>query len=1028
MSRLNVIDDRPSPPDATGEPAGGSQLDELRRRLAGRRGARYWRSLEELAGAPGFRELLRREFPRFAAEWEAGLDRRRFLQLSSAALALAGLTGCSKQPPEAIVPYVRQPEEIIPGRPLYFATATTRAGYASPLLAESHLGRPTKLEGNPEHPASLGATDLYAQAAVLDLYDPDRLQAVTHRGRIRTWGAFVDELSSRRAALAALEGEGLAILTGRITSPSLGAQLARLRQEMPKARWYRYEAAAGLTHAAAVAAFGEPVETRYELRQADVVLAVESDFATEGPGAVRYARDLMSRRRIDDQRPAMNRLYCVESMPSATGTLADHRLALKPSDVERFVLALAARLGVEGAATPPAFEHGGWVEAVAADLEAHRGRSLVIAGEHLEVATQVLIHGINAVLGNAGTTVLYSDPVAVEPSDPLADLGALVAAMRAGEVETLIVLGANPVYDAPADLEVAAAMQSVPLRVFLGQRIDETGELCHWQIPEAHELERWGDARAYDGTITFSQPLITPLYDGKSPSEVLAVLLGDATVPARELLRRHYRELDDRAWRRALHDGFLAGSALPPRPVTLKSAALSAAAADLAGRAAEGLELSFRPDPTVFDGRFANNGWLQECPKPLTKLTWDNALLMSPRTARELGLGDLVRDDEQQRGAPRVRLAAGERSLDLPVWVVPGHADGCLTLHLGYGRRRAGRVGDGCGVDANALRTSTAPWHVAGVAVTPLAGRYLLASTQSHHSMEGRDLVREASLDAYRADPHVFDHGHHGPGDVSLMDQHGDFPPGRHQWGMTIDLGACTGCNACIVACQAENNIPVVGKDQVARGREMHWIRVDRYFQGDDADHVTAVLHQPVLCMQCEQAPCEVVCPVAATVHSDEGLNDMVYNRCVGTRYCSNNCPYKVRRFNFLLYADFETPQLKLGRNPDVTVRSRGVMEKCTYCVQRINEARITAKREGRLIRDGEVTTACQQVCPTQAITFGNVADPQSAVSRAKEGPRNYRLLEELGTRPRTTYLARLRNPNPALEPAGADHHQEGHG
>ena len=1017
-------------------------LTAIRERFKNSRGASYWRSLDELAGTAEFREMLHREFPRHASEWDASVDRRRFMQLASASLALAGLTGCTKQPIEKIVPYVQQPEHLVPGRPLFFATAQIVAGYATPLLAESHMGRPTKVEGNPEHPASLGRSDVLAQASVLDLYDPDRSQAVNHVGQIRTWGAFVNEMGPKVTALKALEGEGLRILTGTVTSPTLAALLTELLAEMPKARWHQYEAAGrDNVRRGAEAAFGEAVETSYDLAKADVVVAIDSDFLTQGPGAVRYAQDFARRRKVYDVEAAkengMSRLYAAESDVSATGTVADHRLALKPTEVAHFAAALAARLGVAGASKPASFGHGEWIDAVAEDLEAHRGSGLVIAGDYADAEVHTLVHAINAALGNVGSTVRYTDPVDATPAEQAATLAELIADMDAGEVETLVILDANPVYDAPADLDVAGALEKVALRVHLGLYADETAGYCHWHVPEAHYLESWNDARAYDGAVTIGQPLIDPLYSGKTAAEVVGVLLG-RVLNADELIREHWQgewpasqqDLNgefDTTWRRVLHDGLVPDSALPEKDVTLDEAGVSAAASAIAGWTPGQMELSFRPDPNLFDGRYANNGWLQECPRPVTKLTWDNALLMSPKTARELNLGDLVEDADQSKRAPLVTLTVGQRTLELPVWVVPGHADGSLTLHLGYGRTRAGRVAEGSGFNAYTVRDSSAPWRVASeVSVSRTGGRYDLASTQDHHSMEGRQIVMGNRLDSYLEDP---EHGSHKPHyhvDTSKSLMSGEeFPYDSYQWGLVFDLTTCTGCNACVMACQSENNLPVVGKEQVMLGREMHWIRLDRYYQGEDADHVTGVLHQPVICMHCEQAPCEVVCPVAATVHSDEGLNDMIYNRCVGTRYCSNNCPYKVRRFNFLLYQDFETPSLQLGRNPDVTVRSRGVMEKCSYCVQRISQARITAKKENRKITDGEVVTACQQACPSDAVIFGDLADKGSAVAKAASSPLDYQLLEELGTRPRTTFLARIRNPNPKLEPMDA--HMEEH-
>ena len=1026
-------------------------LEEVRDRLDGERGAKYWRSLEDLSRTPAFVEMMHREFPRHATEWGASVDRRRFLQISGAGLALAGLTGCTRQPMEQIVAYVEQPENVIPGNPVYFATTQTLAGLATGVLAESHLGRPTKIEGSPEHPASLGKTDIFAQASVLGLYDPDRSQAVVHLGRILTWTAFVDEMAKKIPALQALEGEGLRILTGTVTSPTVAAQLKSLMEAMPKARWYQHEPAGrDSARGGATAAFGEAIDTRYDFLSTDVVVGLDSDFLTVGPGAVRYAKDFAARRRVIDPHDAhdhgMNRFYSVESLPTSTSTSADHRLVVKPTEVAHFALALAAKLGVAGASVPASFasgERAKWLDAVAEDLQAHGARSAVVPGEQADPEVHALAHAINVVLGNVGTAVHYSEPVEAEPIDQGASVVELVEEMNAGSVDTLLILGVNPVYDTPADLDFIAALEKVANRVHLGTHNDETSQYCQWHVPMAHELESWTDARAFDGTVSIGQPIIDPLYGGKTVAEVLSVLQG---VPRKslDLMQEYWQQQWDtagitvdapnfeRAWRKILHDGFISGSEAPAKTPALDAAGVSAAAQAVGGWSVGEVELIFRPDPTVFDGRFANNGWLQECPKPITKLTWDNALLMSPKTAREKGFGDLLPYGDQEPKAPMASLTVAGRSLELPVWVVPGMAEGVMALHLGYGRTHGGKVGEGAGFNAYSVRSSSAPWRVSSeVAVSQGSGDYLLASTQDHHSMEGRDLVRSAPLQKYLDDPHAVEPHYHMDVSKSLMPE-GEFPYDGYAWGMTIDLGACTGCNACLVACQSENNIPVIGKVEVSRGREMHWIRVDRYFEGEDVDHVNSVVNQPIPCMQCEQAPCEVVCPVAATVHSDEGLNDMVYNRCVGTRYCSNNCPYKVRRFNFFLYQDWDTPSVQLGRNPDVTVRSRGVMEKCTYCVQRINQARIDTKREGRKIADGEVVTACQQACPSDAIAFGDINGEKntgtaSQVEKNKKSPLNYSLLAELGTRPRTTYLTQVRNPNPKLEPQGEAHGGGGH-
>jgi len=1011
---------------AAATPTETVDLAAVRDRLAASRGPRFWNGLEQVAGTPEFEEMLHREFPRFAAEWPEGVSRRNFLRLSAASLGLAGLTACTRQPIEKIVPYVKQPEEILPGRPLFFATAAVVGGYAMGVLAESHEGRPTKLEGNPEHPASLGASDAITQASVLNLYDPDRSQSVTQLGRIASWESFSGALAAAMSAQSGKEGAGLRLLTGPVTGPTEAALLAQILTDYPRATWHRWDPlGADNARRGLAAAFGAPHAARYDLTQADVVVALDSDFLHAGPGAVRYARDFAAHRRLDADATAMNRLYVAEATPTVTGTMADHRLAARPSALPALVVALAAKVGVAGVAAPVALDAKAerFVEAAARDLAAHRGRSLVVAGEPLPAPAHALVAAINEALGNGGATVVYTEPVEADPVDGGESLAELVRALRADEVDLLVISGVNPAYDAPADLDFATAVnRDRTLRIHHGLWADETAELCQWHVPATHELESWGDARAFDGTTTLIQPLIEPLYGGKSGLELWSAMLGRPAATGYELLQEHWQQTEmaslvfEDEFRRTLHDGLVAGSALPAVAPTLAADAAANAARELAtATPASGFELVLRPDPSVLDGRFANNGWLQELPKPITKLTWDNALLLAPRTAEQLGVfnEDLV------------TITADGRSATAPAWILPGQPEGVGTLHLGYGRRRAGRVADGLGVAASGLQTVGRRWNVEGVEFAKAGGKQPLACTQGHYSIQGwleeesveaekRHVVRMGTFEEFRANPEfVREAAHEG------IDPEASFMPGYdyrqgNAWAMTIDLSACNGCNACMTACQAENNIPVIGKEQVRRGREMHWIRVDRYFQGG-LDEPEAIVSQPVPCMQCEQAPCEVVCPVAATVHSDEGLNDMVYNRCVGTRYCLNNCPYKVRRFNFLLYQDWETPQLKLQRNPDVTVRSRGVMEKCTYCVQRINRARIVAERENRPIADGEVRTACQQACPSHAIVFGNLNDPQSQIVRSKKNPRNYALLEELGTRPRTTYLAMVKNPNPEL-------------
>ncbi len=1005
-------------------------VGDLRRQLKDQRGPELWRSLEELASTDDFQQMVDREFPESAIDWSDGFSRRGFLQVMGASLAFGGLAACTRQPLEKIVPYVEQPEQIVPGKPLYFATAMTTDGFAQGLLVESHMGRPTKVEGNPEHPANLGATDLFAQASILDLYDPDRLRNVQELGRIRSWSTFVDESSRAMVALDALGGARLRILTPTVTSPTLAGVVAEVLESHPKAQWHQYEAVGqNAQRVATQAVFGESVGIRHDFAKADVVLALDADFLTQGPGAVRASKDFMSRRRPGSASPGgirkegvkMNRLWALESTPTGTGSVADHRYAATPSEIGMFALALAAELGVAGAtAGEVTSELEPVVQAVAENLRADAGNAVVLAGAATSPDLHILAAAINEVLGNLGNTVLISDAIEASTVDGLASIRELADAMKAGEVDVLVVLGGNPAYDAPVDLDFGSLMLGVTRRIFLGSQRNETAEYCQWVIPEAHYLECWGDSRSLDGTLTLQQPLIEPLYGGKSAGEVASVFTAAGERSSEELLKANWQAQygdqygdqpgeDDKAWRRALHDGYVTDSQAAAKSVAVDPAAVSQASANTA--AVEGIELSLRADPTIWDGRWANNGWLQECPKPISKLTWDNALMISPGLAEEHGLksGDLV------------TVSTGGRNLEVAALIHPGQAHNCATLTLGYGRQSAGKVGTERGFNGYLLRTVEAP-NGGAAELAKAEGNYALASTQLHSNIdpspwqgenlegrtaEKRHLVRRATLAEYQHQPDFAQHVGHGIDEnLSLMP---DWEYNGHAWGMSIDLNSCTGCNACVVACQSENNIPVVGKEQVSLGREMHWMRIDRYYEGD-LDH-PEMHHQPVMCQHCEQAPCEVVCPVSATVHSDEGLNDMVYNRCVGTRYCANNCPYKVRRFNYYKYNDTDTPVLKLMRNPDVTVRFRGVMEKCSYCVQRINHGRVEATRDGREMADGDVKTACQQVCPSEAIVFGDINDPLSDVAQLKADSRDYGLLAELGTRPRTTYLAKVTNP-----------------
>jgi len=975
-------------------------------------GREYWRSLEHLAATPEFEELMEREFPRQAIGWSEDEDRvagrRNFLKLMGASLALGGLAACTRQPTEHIMPYIRQPEEEVPGKPLFFATATTLNGVAHGVLAESHEGRPTKIEGNPEHPATLGACDSYSQASVLGLYDPDRAATVTEGGEIRSWAGFFDALRDSLARQKQRNGAGIRILTETVTSPTMASQFAAIQKLYPGAKWHQWEPAGPHSaRAGAKQSFGQFFNTYYDLSAAKVVVSLDSDFLVSGPASLRYARQFSMRRRVDDPNSEMNRLYVVEPMPTPTGAKADHRLPLRSADIGEFAWALATGLGI--AQGPKQGENGDvykWIGAIARDLQRNKGACLVIAGEQQPPLVHALAHAMNASLGNLGKTVFYTDPIEANPVDQTASLQDLVNDLNSGAVDLLLILGGNPAFNAPVDFGMADAIRKAGLRAHLSLYEDETSAACQWHLPETHYLESWGDVRTFDGTISIQQPLIEPLYEGRSAIQVLQMLTENPQMSSYDIVKGHWSGQHTGAdfdvwWRRAVHDGLIAGTALPAKTPAVQGAAISQhpGTQHLGGK----LEVMFRPDPTIYDGRFANNGWLQELPKPITKLTWDNAAIISPATAHRLGVetGD------------KLKLRYQGHSLEAPAWVQPGHIDGAVTLHLGYGRTRAGRVGTGMGFNPYGLRTSKALWSDVGLEAVKSGGGYEFATTQNDHVLDTRrHIIQAGNLEEYKKNPASILEGVETP--PRELTIYPEWQYNGYAWGMAIDLNACTGCSACVVACVAENNIAVVGKDQVRRSRAMHWIRVDTYYNGDISN--PGIYNQPVPCMQCENAPCELVCPVQATNHSAEGLNDMVYNRCVGTRYCSNNCPYKVRRFNFYLFSDYQTPSLKLLRNPDVSVRSRGVMEKCTYCVQRINYAKIEAEKQNRTVREGDIQTACQATCPTEAIVFGNLNDPNSRVSKMKAEKRNYGLLADLNTRPRTTYLATLRNPNPEVE------------
>jgi MoCo/4Fe-4S cofactor protein with predicted Tat translocation signal len=1048
-------------------------------------GKTYWRSLEELIDAPEFREFVQHEFPQQAEGWDDPVERRTFLKLMGASLALAGLSGCVYQPPEKIVPYVKQPEEEVPGKALYFATAVTLGGIATPVLARSNEGRPTKIEGNADHPNNRNgeandrgssATDIFAQASVLSLYDPDRSQTPIFRDETRPWTTFVGDMRTAlngadgNSGLRAKQGAGLRFLTETVTSPTLAAQLKGILAEFPQAKWHQYEPVnRDNARAGALMAFGQPVNTIYDFSKAERILSLDADFLSAHPGMLRYARDFAARRRITDGKKEMSRLYVIETTPTTTGASADHRWSVKPSHLLGIASSIAEKTGVT-ATTANALDsaHGGteqdanW-QRVAADLQQHKGASIVIAGNEAPAAIHALAHAMNAALGNVGQTVSYTDPLEANSVDQTLSLRELVNDIDGGRVELLVIVGGNPTYNTPVDLKLNKdRLFKVNLRVHHGAYKDETAELCHWHIPATHYLESWSDTRSFDGTVSLIQPLIEPLYESKSEHELLAVFSDQYDKNAYEIIRDYWRgnqEAGGRSeppaiaggstgprttptptpgpstgpvdfdlwWRKCLHDGFIPNTALPTKTVSLNSQ-VSAQSTANSSLAAPGYEIVFRTDPTIYDGRFANNGWLQELPKPLTKVTWDNAALVSPNTANKLGVGKrpAVKGRESYVDTIKISRQGFSISGTVPVFIMPGQPDDVITIHLGYGRQRsAGRVAFDHGFNAYEIRTADAPWFMSGAEVAKATAQHVLATTQLHFNMEDynfqhedRDILRVKTLTEYLENKHDPHESHDPPADETLYPLFDYKNQGEnalnYAWGMAIDLNSCIGCNGCTIACQSENNIPIVGKNEVERSREMHWIRVDAYFKGEP-EKPEGPYFQPVPCMHCENAPCEPVCPVHATVHSAEGLNDMVYNRCVGTKYCSNNCPYKVRRFNFFLYQDWETPTYQLMRNPDVSVRSRGVMEKCTYCVQRIQSAKIHSEIEGRPVRDGEIVTACQAVCPTEAIVFGNINDPNSRVSRLKAEQRNYGLLSELNTKPRTTYLSALRNPNPEI-------------
>jgi molybdopterin-containing oxidoreductase family iron-sulfur binding subunit len=1004
-------------------------LAAVREKLNGAKGKKYWRSLDELANTPAFQAAVEREFPSAAQEWIDPVSRRGFLKLMGASMALAGLAGCTKQPDETIYPYIKAPEDLILGKPMYFATAHPFTTGAVPLLVKSDEFRPIKIDGNPEHAYNHGGSDPYSQGTLLDLYDPDRSQHVLYRGESREWAEFAGAFRTKVASTK--DGTGIYFLSATITSPTLARQWQAVQKAWPKAKLVQFEPAIAGTFLAS------GLNVQYDLTGADVIVSLDADFISGAsyPGFHKLVRDYADRRKQPEK--GMNRLYAIESTPTTTGMKAEHRLGLRASEIPAFAAELAKAIGVPGV-NPPTYawtdEQKKFLAALIKDLKANAGKSAVIPGLYQDQSVVALAMAINNTLGNLGKTVTVAkEPAIPLPSDQLGDFKALVADLNAGKVEWLVILNANPIYDAPADLDFADAFNKANVVAHLGSHYDETGQVSHWHIPAAHYLESWSDARAYDGTVSIVQPMIDPLYGGRTAHHMFQALLDEPMVSPYDAVRETWKPAIkgdfETGWRKALHDGWITDSAgvdfgtanflyhpsaQPPAPTPKDS-----------------IEIIFRPDPNVYDGRWANVGWLQELPKPVTSLSWDNAAIVSGATLTKLGLEE---DDI-------VELTVGNGRVKAPVIAAPGHPDNSVTLYLGYGRQ-IGRVAGGAGFNAYLIRNTWAPLYATG-SIRKVEGKWGVAITKSHYqdkrakylqgqgngdnSLEAdealgpRGIIRYATLEEFMANPNFAHEGetHETPSrDTSL------FPNWEYNeansWGMSIDMNSCTGCNACIVSCYAENNIAVVGKQQVRIGRNMQWLRIDSYFEGDLA--APRAHFQPMACQHCENAPCEQVCPVGATIHTPEGLNMMAYNRCVGTRYCSNNCPYKVRRFNFLLFSDYETESLKLMRNPDVSVRSRGVMEKCSYCVQRISAAKIEADKENRNIRDGEIVTACQQACPANAIVFGNINDKESRVSKLRAQQRSYQVIADINTRPRTQYLAEVFNPNQELEETPVEH------
>ncbi len=990
-------------------------------------GRTYWRSVEEQLHGEDALPHRDQEFPPGAFDVPKGFARRDFLQLMGASVALAGLTACTERPVEKILAYTKAPDGMVPGNPQHYASALAYEGMAAGILTTSWEGRPVKVEGNPSHPVSRGTTGPHAQAELASLYDPFRARVLKERGAGRSWRGFREAVHIRAAAWQKNGGAGLRFLLGPSTSPLTASLRTAINQRFPQAKFHTWSALPrDSVYEGTALAFGKALEPQWALEQADVVVSLDADFLEARPDTL-PENLAFANRRVPEHPRGLNRLYVVEPRFSITGGMADHRLRLRSADMEGFALALAAELGKTVPAlagyrspAPLSGERAKFVAAVAKDLAGKRGASAVIPGERQTPLTHAVAHAINAALGNLGATVTFTEPALIDTASGRAGWQSLVDALRAGTVDTLVITAWNPVFTTPGDVDLLALLRKVPNAVYLGLNDDETSRAVNWFLPAAHPFEIWGDARAREGTLSIVQPLIQPLFGGISEAELLGTFLAEEAKPYDRLKALHAslaKDDFDSEWEVWLSTGVVPGTAAAVVTPTVQSGRVQAAAGQ-ARPPPGGLELDLVHDYKILDGRFALNSWLQELPDPITKITWDNVAQIGPGMAKQQDIetGDLL------------LLTISGRSVEVPAWVQPGHSDEAVTVSLGYGRKQQTVGVKGAdepvvvGHDVYPLRSAAAPWFATGLELKKVGRTYPLSPTQLHSSTEGRPIALMQSLEEFEKHPEAVEQrptlklpgGKELAGNTLPSVQLAvDYSKQQYKWAMSVDMSRCTGCSACVVACQAENNIPVVGKYQVGRGREMQWIRMDRYYSGPIES--PEMVSQPMFCQHCETAPCEYVCPVNATVHSDEGLNDMVYNRCIGTRYCSNNCPYKIRHFNYLHWTQDMSQVQKMMQNPDVTVRARGVMEKCTYCVQRIERTRIAARIENRTIGDSELKTACQQACPTSALTFGSLHDPKSKVSQRHADPRRFDVLHELNTRPRTVYLTKIKNPNPEL-------------